>query len=94
MAPQPFKFVYHRCRTRSGYDTRAGIMRVCAWMHLFKNYALKDWGKMRKWPLGGRFWFNGYARLKACPAYHAKCTNYQAASYSTRKRSARAGLRS
>lgn len=41
--PPPFKFVYHRCRSRSGYDTRAGIMRVCAWMYLFKNYALKDW---------------------------------------------------
>ncbi len=41
--PQPFKFVYHRCRTRSGYDTRAGIMRVCAWMYLFKNFAVKDW---------------------------------------------------
>lgn len=41
--PPPFKFVYHRCRARSGYDTRAGIMRVCAWMYLFKNYAVKDW---------------------------------------------------
>ncbi|MHC1727948.1 MAG: DUF935 domain-containing protein [Syntrophobacteraceae bacterium] len=41
--PPPFKFVYHRCRTRSGYDTRAGIMRVCAWMYLFKNFAVKDW---------------------------------------------------
>ena len=30
--PPPFKFVYHRCRARSRYDTRAGIMRVCAWM--------------------------------------------------------------
>ena len=27
---------------RSGYDTRAGIMRVCAWMYLFKNYTVKD----------------------------------------------------
>ena len=33
--PPAFKFVYHRCRARSGYDTRAGIMRVCAWMYLF-----------------------------------------------------------
>ncbi len=41
--PPSFKFAYHRCRSRSGYDTRAGIMRVCAWMYLFKNYALKDW---------------------------------------------------
>jgi phage gp29-like protein len=29
--PPAFKCVYHRCRARSGYDTRAGIMRVCAW---------------------------------------------------------------
>lgn len=43
MDPPPFKFVYHRCRVRSGYDTRAGIMRVCAWMYLFKNYTVKDW---------------------------------------------------
>lgn len=41
--PPPFKFVYHRYKARSGYDTRAGIMRVCSWMYLFKNYAVKDW---------------------------------------------------
>jgi phage gp29-like protein len=39
----PFKLVYHRYKARSGYDTRAGIMRVCAWMYLFKNYDVKDW---------------------------------------------------
>lgn len=38
-----FKLVYHRYKARSGYDTRAGILRVCAWMYLFKNYAIKDW---------------------------------------------------
>jgi phage gp29-like protein len=42
-AMPPFKLVYHRYKARSGYDTRAGILRVCAWMYLFKNYALKDW---------------------------------------------------
>ncbi len=41
--PPPYKFAYHRYKARSGYDTRAGIMRVCAWMYLFKNYAVKDW---------------------------------------------------
>jgi len=35
--------VYHRYKARSGYDTRAGILRVCAWMYLFKNYGVKDW---------------------------------------------------
>lgn len=39
----PFKWIYHRYKARSGYDTRAGIMRVCAWMYLFKNYGVKDW---------------------------------------------------
>jgi phage gp29-like protein len=38
-----FKLVYHRYKARSGYDTRAGILRVCAWMYLFKNYGVKDW---------------------------------------------------
>jgi phage gp29-like protein len=39
----PFKLVYHRYKARSGYDTRAGLLRVCAWMYLFKNYGIKDW---------------------------------------------------
>lgn len=39
----PFKLVYHRYKARSGYDTRAGLLRVCAWMYLFKNYSMKDW---------------------------------------------------
>lgn len=41
--PPPFKFVYHRYKARSGHDVRGGILRVCAWMYLFKNYAIKDW---------------------------------------------------
>jgi phage gp29-like protein len=39
----PFKMIYHRYKARSGYDTRAGVLRVCAWMYLFKNYGIKDW---------------------------------------------------
>jgi phage gp29-like protein len=39
----PFAAVFHRHKARSGYDTRAGMIRVCAWMYLFKNYAIKDW---------------------------------------------------
>ena len=38
-----FKMIYHRYKARSGYDTRAGVLRVCSWMYLFKNYSLKDW---------------------------------------------------
>jgi phage gp29-like protein len=39
----PNKVFWFRYKARSGYDTRAGILRVCAWMYLFKNYAIKDW---------------------------------------------------
>lgn len=41
--PQFAKWIYHRHKARSGYDTRAGIMRTCTWMYLFKNYTVKDW---------------------------------------------------
>ena len=41
--PPPFKLIYHRAAARSGHDTRNGVLRVCAYMYLFKNYALKDW---------------------------------------------------
>ncbi len=39
----PFKFIFHRHKTKSGHDTRQGVLRVCAWMYLFKNYDIKDW---------------------------------------------------
>lgn len=39
----PAKFVVHRHKGRSGTVPRAGILRPCAYMYLFKNYALKDW---------------------------------------------------
>ncbi|MFP3866885.1 MAG: DUF935 domain-containing protein [Desulfobacteraceae bacterium] len=41
--PPEWKIIYHRYKAHSGYDTRAGMLRVVAWMYLFKNYALKDW---------------------------------------------------
>lgn len=37
------KFILHRYKARSGHPSRAGILRVVAWMYLFKNYDLKDW---------------------------------------------------
>ena len=37
------KFILHRYKARSGHPARAGVLRVCAWMYLFKNYTLKDW---------------------------------------------------
>lgn len=43
VALPPWKFVLHRYKARSGHPNRAGILRTCAWMFLFKNYSLKDW---------------------------------------------------
>ena len=37
------KFIVHKYKARSGHTSRAGILRVTAWMYLFKNYDLKDW---------------------------------------------------
>lgn len=37
------KFVVHKYKAKSGHPARAGIMRVAAWMYLFKNYDVKDW---------------------------------------------------
>lgn len=39
----PYKFVYHRAKTRSGIAPRSGLLRPCAYMYLFKNYDIKDW---------------------------------------------------
>jgi len=38
-----YKFIVHRYKARSGHPARAGVLRVVAWMYLFKNYDLKDW---------------------------------------------------
>jgi phage gp29-like protein len=38
-----WKVIYHRYKARSGYDSRAGVLRVVGYMYLLKNYALKDW---------------------------------------------------
>ncbi len=37
------KFAIHKYKARSGHASRAGILRVVAWMYLFKNYDIKDW---------------------------------------------------
>ncbi|MFH1984131.1 MAG: DUF935 domain-containing protein [Pseudomonadota bacterium] len=39
----PWKMMLHRYGGKSGHPTRSGILRTCAWMYLFKNYAIKDW---------------------------------------------------
>lgn len=37
------KFVIHKYKARSGHPSRQGILRIVAWMYLFKNYDVKDW---------------------------------------------------
>lgn len=39
---QPFGWMLHIHRARSGYITRAGLHRTLAWPYLFKNYAIRD----------------------------------------------------
>lgn len=39
----PNKFIIHRYKAKSGHTSRAGVLRVVAWMYLFKNYDVKDW---------------------------------------------------
>ncbi|MBF0520574.1 MAG: DUF935 family protein [Nitrospirae bacterium] len=39
----PNKFVIHKYRSRSGILPRAGLLRPCAYMYLFKSYGIKDW---------------------------------------------------
>jgi phage gp29-like protein len=37
------KFIVHKYKAKSGHPSRQGVLRVVAWMYLFKNYTLKDW---------------------------------------------------
>lgn len=37
------KFIIHHYKARSGHASRGGVLRVVAWMYLFKNYVIKDW---------------------------------------------------
>ncbi|MDI3326769.1 DUF935 domain-containing protein [Pontibacterium granulatum] len=41
-ALQPFGWVQHIHRSRSGYPGRNGLARVLAWPFLFKNYSVRD----------------------------------------------------
>ena len=40
---EPFKFVVHLSKAKSGLPIRAGLARAAGWSYLFKNYVLKDW---------------------------------------------------
>lgn len=39
----PFKYVTHRVRAKSGLMIRGGLARPVAWAWMFKNYSIKDW---------------------------------------------------
>ena len=39
---QPFGWISHIHKAKSGYVTRAGLHRVLAWPFLFKNYSVRD----------------------------------------------------
>jgi phage gp29-like protein len=41
-ALQPFGWVRHIHRARSGYPGRNGLARILAWPYLFKNYSVRD----------------------------------------------------
>jgi phage gp29-like protein len=40
---EPFKFIVHRPRLKTGIALRGGLARLVAWSYLFKQYAVKDW---------------------------------------------------
>ena len=42
---QPFGWIVHTHRAKSGYLSRAGIHRVLAWPYLFKAYSVRDWAE-------------------------------------------------
>ena len=37
------KFLVHKYKAKSGHPSRAGVLRIVAWMYMFKNYDIKDW---------------------------------------------------
>ncbi len=39
----PFKFIVHVSKAKSGLPIRGGIARAAAWAWLFKNFLMKDW---------------------------------------------------
>lgn len=39
---QPFGWISHRAKAKSGYLSRRGLVRVLAWPFLFKNYSVRD----------------------------------------------------
>ncbi|EKO3713586.1 DUF935 domain-containing protein [Vibrio metschnikovii] len=42
LALQPFGWISHTAKAKSGYLSRRGLVRVLAWPFLFKNYSVRD----------------------------------------------------
>ncbi len=42
---EPYKFVAHLSKAKSGLPIRGGLARAAAWGWLFKNYTIKDWAR-------------------------------------------------
>lgn len=40
---EPYKFIRHTVRAKSGLPVRSGIARVAAWSWMFKAFTLRDW---------------------------------------------------
>lgn len=43
VALEPYRWVTHITKAKSGFPVRAGLGRVLVWWYLFKNVAVKDW---------------------------------------------------
>lgn len=39
----PYKYIVHYHKAKTGLPARGGLVRPCAWMWLFKNFSFKDW---------------------------------------------------
>ncbi|RSU57204.1 DUF935 domain-containing protein [Sphingobium yanoikuyae] len=40
---EPYKFIVHEAKAKSGLPIRGGLARIVAWYYLFANFTLKDW---------------------------------------------------
>ncbi|ESY41919.1 hypothetical protein X747_14895 [Mesorhizobium sp. LNJC384A00] len=43
MPLEPYKWIYHSAKVKSGLPIRGGIARAVAWTFLFKSFTIKDW---------------------------------------------------
>jgi phage gp29-like protein len=43
IALDPFQYLFHVHKTKSGSPARQGVLRICSYMYLFKNFDIKHW---------------------------------------------------